>query len=417
MFYIGIDIAKRKHSMAAVTGDNEKVIERFEFANTTEGFKQMLAELASHNITPKDSRVALEATGHYGNALVAHLAAEGFELLIGNPLQTHNFAKAQSIRKVKNDAVDAMALAQWLLIGKPNTAKLSSSETANLKSIARFRTFQSQIISDCKRKALAILDQIFPEYDTFFSDIFGTTSLAVLSRYPSAEALSRAHTDSLSNLLKKSSRGKLGEELASQLKAAAKASFATNDAVLAQSLELSQLLAQVEFTTKQLTKVDSEMKALLSKAATPITTIPGIGYVCGATILGEIGDITRFSKPKSLVAYAGLDPSVFESGEFVGTKNHLSKRGSRFLRWALWIAADRARMFDPAFGVTWCRSHLSLPSTQRSNRNTQQPLRRRSQLFLSFLAAGRESSGSCVSTTSQLQTDAALRRNVVGALG
>lgn len=355
MFCIGIDVAKRKHSLAAITGGNEKVIDHFEFANTTEGFKQTLGRLAACGITHENSRVALEATGHYGNALVSHLAGCGFELVVGNPLQTHNFAKAQSIRKVKNDAVDALALAQWLLIGKPDTAKSSPQETAELKSIARSRAFQSQIIGDCKRKALAVLDQTFPEYASFFSDVFGAASTTVLMRYPSAKALSRARTDSLTRLLEKSSRGKMGRKQAEALKAAAKSSFATNAAISAQSFELKQLLAQIGFAKKHVAEIDREMKVLLEKAATPITTIPGIGTVCGATILGEIGDITRFARPASLVAYAGLDPSVYESGGFKGTKGHLSKRGSAYLRWALWIAADRARMFDPVFGAYYAK--------------------------------------------------------------
>jgi transposase len=349
MLFIGIDIAKRKHCLAAITNDGEKVIESFEFANTTDGFRQMLNRLSDVGITHKNSRVALEATGHYGNAIVSRLAECGFEVVIGNPLQTHNFVKAQSIRKVKNDAVDALALAQWLMLGRPDCAKLSPSETAELKSIARFRTFQSQIVGDCKRKVIAVLDQLFPEYANFFSDIFGTASLAVLLRYPSAKKLSSAHIDSLTDLLQKSSRGKLGLELAEALRQAARESFTVEAAIEAQTLELLQLLAQIEFTTKQLAIISKEMKDLLDKAATTITSIPGIGTVCGATILGEIGDITRFKRPSSLVAYAGLDPSVFQSGEFTGTKNHISKRGSSYLRWALWIAADRARMFDPTF--------------------------------------------------------------------
>jgi transposase len=355
VYYVGIDVAKRKHSMAVITGEGEKVIEGFELANTTEGFKVMLEMLAASGVTHENSKVALESTGHCSNAISAHLVVHGFQIALGNPLQTHNFAKAQSIRKVKNDAVDALALAQWLLLQRPGCFKMSSSEAAELKSIARFRTFQMQIIGDCKRKVIAILDQLFPEYERFFSDIFGTASTAALLRYPSARALSRAHIDSLANLLKSSSRGKLGSELAIRLRDAAKDSFATNAAVESQSMALVQLLTQIEFSKKQLRAIDKEMKSLLDVAATPIATIPGIGIVCAATILGEIGDITRFKKPSSLVAYAGLDPSVFQSGEFTGTKNHLSKRGSTFLRWALWIAADRARMFDPAFKAYYAK--------------------------------------------------------------
>jgi transposase len=336
--------------MAAITGDGDRVIGGFEFPNTNDGFNAMLARLGEAGITNENSQVALEATGHYGNAVTAKLVDRGFKVSVGNPLQTHNFAKAQSIRKVKNDAVDALALSQWLLLQHPACSKLPPDEIAELKSIARFRTFQSQIISDCKRKVISILDQVFPEYEKFFSDIFGTASMAVLMHYPSAKALSRAHIDSLTNLLKESSRGRLGAGLAAEMRECAKNSFAANAAVKAQSMEIRQLLSQIEFTKKQLMQTDKQMKELLDTLATPITTIPGIGTVCGATILGEIGDITRFKKPSSLVAYAGLDPSVFQSGEFTGTQNHLSKRGSAYLRWALWIAAERAKMFDPAFG-------------------------------------------------------------------
>jgi transposase len=355
MFYVGIDIAKRKHSLAAITERGEKVLTKFEFANTTDGFGKMLAKLSEAGINCENSRVALEATGHYSRAITDHLTAHGFEVATGNPLQTHNFVKAQSIRKVKNDAVDALALAHWLLSKNPIATMLSPVEVSELKSIARFRTFQSQIISDCKRKVLTVLDQVFPEYEKYFSDVFGAASVAVLLRYPSAKALSRAHIDALTNLLSESSRGRLGQDKAIALRDGARNSFATNAAIDAQSLEIKHLLAQIEFTRKKLAELDGEMKTMLERCSTHITSIPGIGIVCGSTILGEIGDIARFEKPSSLVAFAGLDPSVFESGEFIGTKNHLSKRGSRYMRWALWMAADRARMFDPVFAAYYAK--------------------------------------------------------------
>lgn len=355
MFFIGIDVAKHKHSLAAITERGEKVIEKFEFANSTTGFTKMLAKLLGAGINCNNSRVALEATGHYSRSIEAHLIEAGFEVCEGNPLQMHNFAKAESMRKVKNDAVDAMALARWLMSKNPAAVQLASKDAAELKSIARFRTFQMQIISDCKRKVLAVLDQIFPEYAKHFSDVFGASSVAVLLRYPSAKALSRAHIDALTNLLYEKSRGRMGREKAEALREAAKTSFATNAALTSQSIELCQLLAQIEFSKKQLDVIDKQMKEMLLVSGTVISSIPGIGVVCAATILGEIGDITRFAKPSLLVAFAGLDPSVYESGEFIGTKNHLSKRGSSYLRWALWIAADRARMFDPQFGAYYIK--------------------------------------------------------------
>ena len=347
MYCIGIDVAKYKHSLAAISEGGEKLITHFEFANSSEGFEEMLEKLMSVGITFENARVCYESTGHYGRALHTHLAAYGFEVCLANPLQTANYRKAQSIRKVKNDAIDALALAQWLLIENPAATKLSPSETSELKEIARFRTFHSHIIGDCKRKITAVLDQVFPEYANFFSDTFGKTSLAVLLRYPSASALSKARIDGLTNLLTTNSRGRHGEAKAKALKALAAASFGVDSAPEASAFKLQQLIAQIQFTQSQMEALDAEIEQLLEKAATPITTITGVGPICAAIILGEIGDIERFERPSSLVAYAGLDPSIFESGGFVGTKNRLSKRGSKYLRWALWIAADRARMFDP----------------------------------------------------------------------
>jgi len=347
MFYIGIDVAKRKHSLAVISEGGEKVITHYEFTNTTEGFKGMLGKLTSLGISHENSRSCMESTGHYGHALWSHLTDHGFEVCLANPIQTKNYARAQTIRKVKNDAIDALALAQWLLIENPSASSLSSEETAELKSIARFRTFHSQIIGDSKRKVIAILDVSFPEYSGFFSDDFGKASLAVLSRYPSASVLSRAHIDTLASLLEKNSRGKLGYEHALALRELARSSFGIGYAKEASTFQLKALIAQIEFTKHQMRAAEAKMEELLAKAATPIKTIPGIGTVSAAIILGEIGDISRFSKPSQLVAFAGYDPSVFQSGQFIGSKNHLSKRGSPYLRWALWLAADRARMFDP----------------------------------------------------------------------
>lgn len=349
MFNIGIDIAKRKHSMAVLGEGGEIVIESFIFSNTVEGFRRMLDALAAHGVTNENAKACMESTGHYGRALRDHLISLGFDIREVNPILTHNWRKARSVRKVKNDTVDALALAQW------NSATLlpghlpPSKDTEEIKSLERSRTFQSRIIGDLKRKAIAILDEVFPEYQGFFSDSFGKASAAVLLRWPSAEAISKARIDVLSRCIHEASGGRLGRSKAEDLKLLAKNSCAAKPKTSAQSFHLTQLLAHIGFLKDQVVELDKELAVLLSQANTYITTIPGVGTVTGATILGEIGDISRFENPSQLVAFAGYDPSVFESGNFKGTKNHISKRGSRYLRWALFIAADRARMHDSVF--------------------------------------------------------------------
>lgn len=342
--YIGIDLAKRKHSAAVVGGDGERLVRGFEFANDAEGFASLLEKLASVGAGCDESGVCLEATGHYGRNLIAFLEAHGYEVFEVNPLLTSNWRKATSVRKVKNDAVDAEVLALWLLAGNPTRRRRSKSESDDIRSLARSRTSLSHIVGDCKRRAHAILDVVFPEFHGFFADDFGKSASAVLRKWGSAEALAKARVDSVEKAMRSGGGRRFTRADAERLKELARSSVGQESAPL--SFQLRQLLDQIEFTKSQMEELDAELERLVGDS--PITTVPGVGTVCGAGILGEIGDVSRFEDASKMLAFAGCDPSVFESGEFVGTQARMSKRGSPFLRWYLWLAADRARMFDPA---------------------------------------------------------------------
>ena len=340
---IGIDLAKRKHSVAVIREDGERLALGFEFANDEEGFASLLARLAGAGATCGESRVCPEATGHYGRNLIAFLEAHGYEVFEVNPLLTANWRKAMSVRKVKNDAVDAEALALWLLAGNPTRRRRSKSEADDLRSLARSRTSLSHIVSESKCRAHAIIDVVFPEFHGFFSDDFGRAGLAIMERWGSAANVARARVDSIERAMRGAAGKRFGRADAERLKALAKSSVGQPSAPL--EFQLRQLVAQIEFTKGQMAELDAELERLV--AGSPITTVPGIGTVCAAGILGEIGDVSRFPSASQIVAFAGCDPSVFESGEFEGTRAHLSKRGSPYLRWYLWLAADRARRFDP----------------------------------------------------------------------
>lgn len=341
--HIGIDLAKFKHSVTVIGHEGERLIRGFEFANNQEGFASLLEKLASAGAVCDDSAVCLESTGHYGRNLIAFLEAHGYKVFEVNPLLTANWRKATSVRKVKNDAVDAEALALWLLAGNPTRRRRSKSESDDLRSLARSRTSLSHIVGDCKRRAHAIIDVVFPEFHGFFADDFGKSGSAVLKRWACADSIARARVDSIEKEVRAAGGVRFGRDDAERLKALARKSVGQASAPLA--FQLRQLLAQIEFTGKQMKELDVVLEKLTRDS--PISTIPGIGPVCGAGILGEIGDIGHFEDASKLLAFAGCDPSVFESGEYIGSRAHLSKRGSPYLRWYLWIAADRARRFDP----------------------------------------------------------------------
>ena len=251
------------------------------------------------------------------------------------------------IRQTKNDRKDSFIIAQIMRFGQFSATNLSEEVIVALRQLSRYRLALVDACGDCKRRVIALLDQVFPEYDTLFSDTFGVTSKEVLSQYPTPEDLLSVSTRKLSALLEKASHGQFGKEKAEQLKAAAASSFGVSFAKDAFAFQIRQLIEQLEFLDGQVAELEEQISSLLKQTGSYITTIPGIGDTLGAIILSEIGDIHRFDAPNKLVAFAGLDVRVSQSGEFTGTRQKISKRGSPYLRRAIWLAASRAAFCDP----------------------------------------------------------------------
>ncbi|HAM15037.1 MAG TPA: IS110 family transposase [Eggerthellaceae bacterium] len=387
MYCVGIDVAKYKHSAAVIGERGERLLVGFDFMNDAEGFAAFLKQLETIGVLQRQAHeggdnptapepdgpkshlresdlreshpelsnalephhehpvgVCLEATGHYGRNLVEFLKAHGMEVYEVNPLLTSNWRKAMNIRNVKNDRVDAEALALWLYAGNPARHYHEKSRMDDLRSLTRFRFYVSRVSGDCKRKAVSLLDMLFPEYHRLFADCFCKASIAVLKKWPGARALSGASASSIEEELRAASRNSFGYAKAQDLQRAARSSIGQSSEYL--EFQLRQQLAFIEFAQEQLAAIDRVLARAVEGEL--IMSITGIGVVCAAGILSELGGISRFSRAAQIVAFAGCDPSVYESGEFEGTRAHLSKRGSRYLRWYLWVAADRARRYDPA---------------------------------------------------------------------
>jgi len=233
--------------------------------------------------------------------------------------------------------------------------RLPSETTLKLQSLSRLRFEFVRQVGGLKNRVLGILDRIFPEYPDCFSDVFIRTSRELLKSYPEPEELAEVDLSELSAFLKEHSRGRFGEERAKKIQSLAKGTFGITMALDAFTLQLRLLVEQIEFIEEQIRVIEDAinevMEELRPSKDTPyrhvIETIPGIGPVLAAAIIGEIGDISRFPNPRALVAYAGLDATVRASGLFEGTRNRMSKRGSPVLRNSLWLAAVSARRFNP----------------------------------------------------------------------
>jgi transposase len=191
----------------------------------------------------------------------------------------------------------------------------------------------------------------FPEYSQLFSDTFGVTSRELLSKYPTPEDMLSVNTDTLARLLSKASRGRFSVSKALEIQESATNTFGVSFAKDAFQFQIKQIITQINFIEEQLEELEIKISTLLNQTNSVITTITGIGDVLGAIIIGEVGDISRFNSASQLVAYAGLDPSVNQSGDFAGTKTKISKRGSPYLRRAIWLAANTAAFRDPSLSI------------------------------------------------------------------
>ncbi|CAG0982439.1 hypothetical protein PLCT2_01988 [Planctomycetaceae bacterium] len=338
----------------------------FTIENTRAGFDQLLQALAQLSGA---ILIGLEATGHYWWALYEDLTQHDHPVVVLNALQVHAFRKS-GVRKVKSDRTDATWIAEFLRFSQPAPAQPTTPVFLQLKEVSRFRYHLTEQIGDCKRKLLSILDRVFPEYETLFSSGFLTSSRQLLARAASAQELALFDLAELTDLLKTTSRSRFGRTKAETVQAVAQQSVGVRFLADAAQLEVRCLLAQIDLLEEQRDQVAAALAQLMAQVPQHLTSVPGVGPTTGAALLAEIGDIQRLlthalaalaqcsvslacgqggpvrDAPEKLVAYAGIDATVYQTGQFEARQMHMSKRGSPYLRHALWQAASLAIVHD-----------------------------------------------------------------------
>lgn len=352
--YLGIDIGKNQHEAGLINDKGQPLGKTIRFSNSRAGSDKLLAYLNDHEVSIDNCACGLEATGHYWLSVFSFLHQLGFQVTVFNPLQSDALRNFY-IRKTKTDVRDAYLIAQVIRIDSPEPTPFIEEDLLQLKHLERLRFSLVDQSSDIKRKIIAILDQVFPEYEKLFSDVFGVSSTEVLLHYPLPEDLLTIDTSTLAELMNEVSKGRLGErrarEKAGLIKEKAQESFGIAIGGEAFRMQIHLLLEQISLLERQIKEIEEALTELSSRQNHYLTTISGISDVIAAVILGEIGSIRRFERPEQLVAFAGLDASVYQSGDFHGTKTKLSKRGSPYLRRAIWQAAFVAAFNDPALSL------------------------------------------------------------------
>ena len=337
MYIVGIDIGKNHHEASIVSPEGKQIGRSLRFATTHKGADSLMSFIFK-NIGNSPCVFGMEATGHYWYPIYSFLKAKGYTIYVINLIQSDSLRKMY-IRQTKNDSIDSFLIAEVIRFGQFGTTSMADENILAMRQLCRYRDSVISSRTEIKLRIGTIMEQIFPEYEKQFSSLWVSTSIGILEKYLTPENIENAPIDELFEIIKDKSHNRLTKAKAISIKEAAADTFGIKIAQDAFSFQLKQLIDRMNFLDKQIEALDCQILEYYEKFDCYLHTIPGIGMIAAATILAEIGDINRFKSSSALVAFAGIDPTVRQSGEFSSTHNHMSKRGSPYLRHAIFLAA------------------------------------------------------------------------------
>ena len=357
MIYVGIDVAKDKHDCFITNSDGEVLFKSFTISNNRDGFETLFQKIESVSDDLNKVKVGLEATGHYSYNLLGFLLDKGLTTFVINPLHTNLYRKSLSLRKTKTDKVDSRTIAT-MMMSDMNLKSYSdiSYHNEELKSLTRYRFGKVKERAKLKSSVSRLICILFPELEELVPTLHMASVYALLSEFPGADAVANAHLTRLSNLLSESSKGRYGKDTAITFRDAAKISIGSY--MPAKSLELKHTIKLIQELTVEIDEIEAAIKRIMDEEIkSPILTIPGISYRMGAMILAEVGDFSRFDSADKILAYAGMSPSTYQSGQLDNCYSHMEKRGSRYLRYALYNATKYVCHWDKSFGAYLEKKH------------------------------------------------------------
>lgn len=338
--FVGIDVSKYKHDLAILDEHGEILSKHFQVANTYQGFQRLKEHLENLKIPTFDLHIAVEDTGHYADNLIAFLQKLGYPTFTYNHLLIKEFVKSLTLRKSKTDKKDALSIARKLLSDPTPERYLVEPQIQELKELTRYQNCLIHERSKNKTLYVRTLDIVFPELSGIVKNLHNQFVYELFTHYLSPQKIKRAHFSSLLKIKR------LTADKANEIQEAA--GLTIGNSSIALQLELIQLIEMIRIQTKQINKIQDQINALMTEIDSPITSITGIGQRLGAVILAEIKNIHNFKTPGQLQAFAGLEPSIYQSGQMDIT-GHMVKRGSSYLRYALIQAAKLLANYSPHF--------------------------------------------------------------------
>ena len=350
MICVGIDVAKDKHDCFILNSEGEVLADVFTVPNNMDGFDHLLQTIRAVSSPQDKIKVGLEATGHYSYNILGFLLDNGLDSFVINPLHTNLYRKSLSLRKTKTDRVDARTIATMLMSGVDLKSYTDTAyHNEELKSLTRYRFDKVKERAKLKTSVSRLVCILFPELEKLVPTLHMASVYALLSEFPGAKQIANAHLTRLKSLLEDSSRGRYGRNRAMEIREAARVSIGSS--MPAKSLELQHTIRLIRELDAEIEEIEVAIQSIMEELHSPITTIPGIGLRMGAMILAEVGDFSNFDSPDKILAYAGLSPSTYQSGQLTNCYSHMEKRGSRYLRYAIFNATKYVCLWDPVFAA------------------------------------------------------------------
>ena len=348
MIYVGIDVAKDKHDCFITNSDGEVLFKAFTIKNNLDGFDELYQKIESVMEDASKVKVGLEATGHYSYNLLGYLLDKGLATFVINPLDTNLYRKSLSLRQTKTDKVDAHTITS-MLMSDVNLKSYSDTSYHNeeLKSLTRYRFDKVKERAKLKTSISRLVCILFPELEKLVPTLHQNSVYELLYEFPGAKQVANAHLTRLSNLLETASKGHYTKETSIAFREAARTSIGSN--MPAKSLELKHTIKLIRELDSEIEEIENEIKVIMDEINSPILSIPGISYRMGAMIIAEIGDFSQFDSPDKILAYAGMSPSTYQSGQLDNCYARMEKRGSRYLRYALFNATAYVCLWDPTY--------------------------------------------------------------------
>jgi len=348
MICVGIDVAKDKHDCFILSSEGEILADVFTIPNNSVGFDTLLQTIRSCTSPQEKIKVGLEATGHYSYNILGFLLDNGLTTYVLNPLHTNLYRKSLSLRKTKTDRIDARTIATMILsrVDLKSYTDLSY-HNEELKSLTRYRFTKVNERAKLKQSVSRLVTILFPELEKLVPSLHMASVYALLSEFPGAHQIANSHLTRLKTVLSNASHGRYGKEKAIEIREAARNSIGSRRR--AASMELQHTLLLLATMDVVIEEIEVQIQEILEEIQSPMTTIPGIGFRMGAMILAEVGDFSQFSSPDKILAYAGLSPSTYQSGQLTNAHSRMEKRGSKYLRYALFNATKLVCQHNPIF--------------------------------------------------------------------